>query len=63
MIWESRPPCRTGSTLTANPVRSSVVTNNPQTVASPPAGCSRSPGIFDQNRAAAPSFPIPITLS
>ena len=45
-------PIRTGSKLTASPVRLSATANDPYTVAIPPATCIRSPGILDQTRAA-----------
>ena len=50
----SRPPTRTGSIRRASPVMSSVSTKTPQTVASPSAGPSFSPGILRQNRSVRP---------
>ncbi len=44
MVSASRPPTRSGSALIARPVRSSVTTKMPQTVASPSAASRRGVG-------------------
>ena len=59
----SRPPTRIGSTRFARPVRSSVSTNTPQTVAGPLAGSIRAWLMRVVNRRSGSSFFMPITLS
>lgn len=63
MVCDSLPPTRIGSTRSARPVRSSVSTYTPQTVAGPRAGVLRAPGRRVEKRRTGSVLSMPMTLS